>query len=94
MVDAPKITEEQLATYFGQAGFDVGCPVCKTRSWSIIPSPSEDTGHTGIPLFSMDGSVSLPTPHIPLYMLVCNNCGYARSHAKIIVDNAIRGDKG
>jgi len=38
----------------------------------------------------MDGAGAIPSapPHVPVYTLVCNNCGNLRLHAQRVVDAA------
>ena len=78
-----KITSDQIADFFADKSISAECPSCGQNNWNTCTEISGD-----IPvLFSLSDTLDLRLgPNaIPLIALICNNCGFVRSHARQVI---------
>lgn len=76
----PKDIERYLAA--NEAGFQ--CPSCGNVSWSVVDAPSP-SWRWCIGAMRDDGAVVVPSPTLPLIVLVCGQCSHVRLHADMPV---------
>lgn len=75
---ASSITDDDFKEFLNEKVINHPCPCCTSNVWSILGSPEYFMGMVG---FQKDGGFSLPPPHIPVYGVACNVCGYVRVHS-------------
>ena len=68
---------------------DLPCPACNAESWELL-NPDEPLLYI---MGTQDGAVQTPSAYIPCYGLICIQCGYIRTHSKIMVDRRIATQK-
>lgn len=94
-----KITSADAADFLNLKDCSGGeCPVCSTVDWLTAFSQG-GSAYTAIPSYvdDEDGQAFAPEPlkRLPLYTVICANCGYARFHSLVILwDWVVNQNKG
>jgi len=76
---------DRINAFLPKRGAQLPCGACGQNAWTLVGSPG-----WSVTLPMMDGAGAIPSapPHVPVYTLVCNNCGNLRLHAQRVVDAA------
>lgn len=72
------ITEEDFKAFLSEKVKVHACPCCQTNAWGILGS--NEFG-LGIIAFQKNAGFTVPPPHVPVFGVSCNTCGYIRLHA-------------
>jgi hypothetical protein len=74
---------ERINAFLPKRGAQGPCAACGQNAWTLV-------GGAGwsVTLPMIDGAGTIPSapPNVPVYTLVCNNCGNLRLHASRVVD--------
>ncbi len=76
------ITPDDIQKFIGEKWENIACPRCDVANWSL-GDPNEIKG-TLLVSEDQEGLVLGPR-HIPMYWVVCNNCGHLEFIATKIV---------
>lgn len=76
MDDLSRFFSEIKRKILSRDGRNRRCPFCSSSSWAVADQPNVSTG---IPLNGLGGT-------LPVYTLVCEGCGFARQHVRLVVD--------
>lgn len=75
--------KERLDRFFAERHVRSDCPLCNTSAWII-----QETAGRGTNLILLaDWSAG-----VPVYLLVCKNCGFTRPHFAGVVDKTFTPD--
>lgn len=75
---------EKFIAFLNAKKVFTNCEACGANKWGIPATPSGGL-MVSVPIAQF-GSISIPGPSIPAYVMVCENCGNIRTHASSIVD--------
>lgn len=78
ITEVSRLTLEDIKGFFDEKLVNHQCPCCANTNWMIL---SEGKTLHGLLLQQIDGPAFVPPPMVPLVSVVCNGCGYVRSHA-------------
>lgn len=79
---------EKINAFLPKRGAQGPCPACGQNAWTLAGGPG---WAVTLPMIDNAGTIPDAPPHVPVYALVCNNCGNLRLHARRVVD-AGQGD--
>jgi hypothetical protein len=69
--------------FLEKRGVSNACPFCGQSAWTVV---NDGTADPGLLMLRQDQAFPIPPPALPTYTLVCNNCAFVRSHAKLMID--------
>ena len=74
---------EKINAFLPRRGAQGPCPACGYNAWTLVGGPGWSVA---LPMIDEAGTIPDAPPHVPVYALVCNNCGNLRLHAQRVVD--------
>ena len=77
------VTPDDLKEFIGVKWRDAACPRCTVANWSLGES---DEMKGVLPVNEDQSGFNLGPRHIPMYWIVCNNCG----HLEFIATKVVR----
>lgn len=80
------LTPSDVDRFFRAKGMQGSCHACSKSTWMIAEPPGEKMQWV-IGGARDDGGVVIPTPSIPILVLICENCFSVRTHAEIAIKN-------
>ncbi len=84
-----EIRSQDVAEFLVEKSIDdLPCPVCHTDKWELLFSPGEGQ----YPAWSIVPNVDKGDV-LPLFLMVCKNCGYARSFLYLAIANWIKAKR-
>jgi len=85
MTDQPAPSPvEILEEFFARKNVpDRPCPICEVDDWGVCESGTSDLSLIGV---ARDTPTKNPPPTMRLYVMVCQNCGFVRQHARRLVE--------
>ncbi len=86
MVDTATDTRsdaEKINAFLPKRNAQGPCEACGENAWTLVGGPGWSVT---LPMIDGQGTIPSAPPHVPVYALVCNNCGHLRLHAKRVVD--------
>lgn len=66
-----KIDRQLLAKKLAEKNINANCSSCGKNNWAVMEEASIISQWTNM----------IPAPGIPAAVMICNNCGFIRSHA-------------
>jgi hypothetical protein len=73
----------RVSRFLEKRGVSNACPFCAQSAWTVVNDGFADPA---LVMVRRDQAFSVPPPALPTYTLVCNNCAFVRSHAKLMID--------
>lgn len=74
---------DDIVRYLTKKKVSLKCESCGQEEW-FAPDPQKE-GLTEIPVSHNDGNVRIPTPTVPVCLLICKNCSYIRQYSAIMI---------
>lgn len=74
---------DEIVRYLTKKKVSLKCESCGHGEW-FAPDPQKE-GLTEIPVSLNDGAVRIPSPTVPVCLLICKNCSYIRQYAAIMI---------
>lgn len=77
------ITADQIADFFADKSIPAECPSCGDNNWNTCAQIEDD-----VPvLIALSDTLGLRfgPRAIPLFALICNNCGFVRTYARQVI---------
>lgn len=74
---------DRINAFLPKRGAQGPCPACGQNAWTLVGGPGWSIA---LPMIDGQGQLASAPPHVPVYALVCNNCGNLRLHAQRVVD--------
>ena len=76
---------EKINACLPKRGAQGPCEACGQNACTLVGGPGWSVT---LPMIDAEGTIPSAPPHVPVYALVCNNCGHLRLHAQRVVDAA------
>lgn len=89
----PMITRDDLVRFLEGKGIRSDCPSCGASSWTVVTSNEDGLEEYIAPAQLLVGDPKDPTTlvlggtHIPVVVMVCDNCFYIRQYARVPIES-------
>ena len=83
MAKEPLSDADKINAFLPKRGAQGACEACGQAAWTLVGGPGWSIA---LPMIDGQGQLAAAPPHVPVYALVCNNCGNLRLHAQRVVD--------